>query len=202
VTTRALQLCAAFLAACVASCVNDPKPAPIDGGADARFTASARLDAATDALSAADAAEAGPADDAMPDATSLTLTVRARHLLEAIAKDSPDLATDVIFPRDGYLLARDDKDPAKVWDAKLKPAFARDVGRLNKRMKGAVRAIFVSFELGKQIVRITPKKHDYRSPLWRVKHSSLQVTIDGRDHRIDVAEMVAWRGNWYVTRLR
>lgn len=137
----------------------------------------------------------------MPDATSVTLTVRARHLLEAIAKNSPDLATDVLFPREGYLAARADKDPAKAWDNKVKPAFDREIGRMNKRMKGAQRAIFVSFELGKQVVRITPKKHDYREPLWRVRHSSVHVTVDGRPHRIDIAEMVGWRGNWYVSRL-
>ncbi len=162
-------------------------------------------DAAPEAIADAsvlDAAEAGPADDAVPDASSPTLTTRGRHLLEAIAKNSPDLATDMLFPRDGYSIARDDKDPAKAWDTKLKPAFERAIGKLNKRIKGVDRAVFVSLDLGRQIVRMSPKKKAWREALWRVKHSSLSFTIDGRAQKIDIAEMVAYRGNWYVTSLR
>lgn len=183
-----------LLAACaLCACDGDGKGLAKDASADAR--------AITDA-SAPDAAEAGPADDAMPDATSPTLTTRGRHLLEAIAKNSPDLATDMLFPRDGYAIARDDKDPAKAWDTKLKPAYERAIAKLNKRIKGVDRAVFVSFDLGRQIVRISPKKKAWKEPLWRVKHSSLSFTIDGRAQKVDIAEMVAYRGNWYVTALR
>ena len=115
---------------------------------------------------------------------------------------APDLATDMLFPRDGYSIARDDKDPAKAWDIKLKPTYERAIGRLNKRSKGVDRAVFVSLDLGRQIVRMSPKKKAWKEALWRVKHSSLSFTIDGRAQKIDIAEMVAYRGNWYVTQLR
>jgi hypothetical protein len=50
-------------------------------------------------------------------------------------------------------------------------------------------------------VQIVPKKHGWKKPLWRVKHSKLTFVIEGKTHRVDIGEMVAWRGAWYVTRL-
>jgi hypothetical protein len=146
-------------------------------------------------------ADAGLADDAMPEATSADLTNRARHLLEAIAKSSPDLALDMLFPREGYIGARDAQDPGKLWDVKLKPAYEAQVKRAAKRTKGLDRAVFVSFELGKSISRIVPKKKEWKTPLWRVKRSSITFTIDGKAHRMEIAELVAWRGNWYLAKL-
>jgi hypothetical protein len=35
-----------------------------------------------------------------------------------------------------------------------------------------------------------------------VKRSSITFTIDGKAHRMEIAEMVAWRGNWYLAKLR
>ena len=147
-------------------------------------------------------AESGTADDAMPEASSADLTNRARHLLEAIAKSSPDLALDMLFPREGYIGARDAPDPGKLWDVKLKPAYEAQVKRAAKRTKGMDRAVFVSFELGKSISRIVPKKKEWKAQLWRVKRSSITFTIDGKAHRMEVAELVAWRGNWYLAKLR
>ena len=57
-------------------------------------------------------------------------------------------------------------------------------------------------ELGRSIVQITPKNKDFKKPLWRVKHSKLTFMIDGKERHLDIAEMTAWRGAWYVTRLR
>ncbi len=188
-----MRPCGWFLLLCaLGACGNDQKAQSSDGGGVAKSAD----------VQVPDAAEAGPADDAVPDASSATLTTRARHLLEAIAKNSPDLATDMLFPRDGYAISHDDKDPAKAWDIKLKPTYEKAIARLSKRIKGIDRAVFVSFDLGHQIVRISPKKKAWKEPLWRVKHSMLSFTIDGKSQRIDIAELVAWRGNWYVTLLR
>jgi hypothetical protein len=186
---------AMFVALALCACTPE-KP----GGADA---GEARADGAIAALAAADSgADAGITDDAMPEASSADLTNRARHLLEAIAKTSPDLALDMLFPREGYIGARDAQDPGKLWDVKLKPAYETQVKRAAKRTKGIERAVFVSFELGKSISRIVPKKKEWKTPLWRVKRSSITFTIDGKAHRMEIAEMVAWRGNWYLAKLR
>jgi hypothetical protein len=185
----ALALVIAGLCAC------DERPAPKDAGAKDAATEAAIVDASA-------VVEAGTADDALPDATSDELTTRAKHLLEAISKDSPDLALDIFFPREAYASARDGQDPSKAWDAKLKPAFAKAVKRVRSRTKGIDRAVFVSFDIGKAITQIVPKAKDWKKPLWRVKRSVLTFTIDGKVHRLEIAEMVAWRGHWYVTKLK
>lgn len=160
-------------------------------------------DASADAARDASAEAGAPAmeDTAMPGSGE-ELALRMRHLLEAIAQDNPDLANDVLFPREGYAQARDAADPAKLWEKRVAGHFKRSVERTHKRTKGIEHAKFVSFELGKSIVQLSPKKHDFKKPLWRVKHSKLTYTVEGKTRHLTIAEMTAWRGAWYVTRLR
>jgi len=149
------------------------------------------------------AADAGvAADDALPPATSAELTARGKHLLEAIAHDNPDLATDMLFPRDAYAAAREGQDPAKIWDKKILPGFQKDVHTVHRRVKDAEKAQFVSFEIGHAVAQITPKKRDWKKALWRVRHSKLTFTIDGKTQRIEISALVSWKGSWYVTNLR
>jgi hypothetical protein len=159
-----------------------------------------RLDAGDGGL--ASTADAGLDDTAMPASSGDDLQARMRHLLEAVSQDNPDLAADAIFPRDGYLAAKDVADPPKLWEKKVSGLFRRSVERTHKHMRGVEHARFVSFELGHSVVQLTPRKRDFKKPLWRVKHSKLTFTIDGKARHLDVAEMTAWRGAWYVTRLR
>jgi hypothetical protein len=130
------------------------------------------------------------------------MTARARHLLEAIAHDGPELSTDIVFPRDAYLAVRDSSDPGKAWDTKVQGSFVRGVHVLHKRTRGVEKAQFVSFELGHSVQQAPPKKREWKRSLWRVKHSRLTFTVDGRTQRIEIAEMTGWRGAWYVTKLR
>jgi len=140
-------------------------------------------------------------DLTMPQAQSDELSARMRHLLEAVSQNNPDLAGDAFFPRDAYVVTRDVPDPQKSWD-KFSGAFRRAVERSHKRSKGIEAAKFVSFELGHTVAQLTPKKRDFKRPLWRVKHSKVAFTIDGKPRQLEIAEMTAWRGSWYVTRLR
>jgi hypothetical protein len=158
------------------------------------------LDAAPDV--SAGAADAGPPDEPLPPSTSDEMTTRIKHLFEAIAHDNPDLGTDMIFPRDAYLSARDSADPGKAWDNKLAGSFRKNVHALHKRTSGIEKAQFVSFELGHSVQQGTPKKRDWKRPLWRVRHSRLTFTVDGKTQRIDIGEMTSWKGAWYVTKLR
>ena len=147
--------------------------------------------------------DAGPLDDgAIPAASSDELTLRAQHLFEAILRDNPDLGSDILFPRDAFVAARDATDPGKSWDAKLAPAFRRGVHSLHRRTKGIERAQFVSFEIGRTVTQATPRRHEWTLPLWRVPHARLTYLLDGRTERFDVGELTAWRGAWYVTKLR
>lgn len=167
---------------------------------------SAKLDASAEggATHAGSTADAGPSleDVAMPKAAGEELDTRMKHLVEAIAQGNPDLAGDVVFPRDAYIQTRDSADPQKAWEKKVQGSFKRGVEGLHKKMKGVDGAKFVSFELGHSVVQITPKKKDWKRPLWRVRHSKLTFVVDGKQRHLEIAEMTAWRGAWYVTKLR
>ena len=195
-TVAALAALAAFAPAC-----GDRANGAVPDGGDSAILARAK-DGGSDG--GANAADGGPseADLVMPPVTSEELPLRMRHLLEAIAQNNPDLANDALFPRDAYIATRDSADPQKAWEKRLSGAFHRAVERTHKRMKGMDGAKFVSFELGHSITQVSPKKHDFKRPLWRVKHSKLTFTLEGKERHLDVAEMTAWRGAWYVTRLR
>lgn len=167
----------------------------------------ASLDAAAMLQSRLDAGDAGGADaglddTAMPASSGDDLHARMRHLLEAVSQNNPDLAGDAVFPRDGYVAARDSADPQKAWERRVSEKFRRSVGRMHKKMKGVEHAKFVNFELGHSIVQLPPKRREFKKPLWRVKRSKLNFTIDGKTRYLEIAEMTAWRGAWYVTRLK
>jgi hypothetical protein len=184
------------LAVAAASCSDRP------AGSDGKTTlTSARVDGG--ARTAATDAGTQEADDvALPRSSSEELSARMRHLLEAISQNNPDLASDILFPRDAYAASKDLSDPAKAWERRLQQGFRRSIERMHRHMKGIDHAHFVSFELGSSVAQLTPKKKDFKKPLWRVKHSKLTLTIEGKTRHLDIAEMTAWRGAWYVTRLR
>jgi hypothetical protein len=164
-----------------------------DASADAR---SAERDRAAPALGAPT-----PADDAMPERND-EINVRARHLLEAIASDDASLASDILFPRDGWIATRDATDPGKDWDKHVEATFRRSVHALSRRRDELGRAQFVSLELGPTIEQVTPGPHRWKKPLWMVHGSRMTFVVDGRTRTLSVREMIAWRGAWYVTRLR
>ena len=193
---------AALLAlACAAAACGDRSSAAPDGG-DSAILARAKDAGVEGGVAAAADAGLSEADLVMPPAASDELPLRMRHLLEAIAQNNPELANDALFPRDAYVWTRDAADPQKAWEKRISGAFHRAVERTHKRIKGMENAKFVSFELGHSITQLTPRKHDFKRPLWRMKHAKLTFTIDGKQRHLDIAEMTAWRGAWYVTRLR
>ncbi|HEY3818826.1 MAG TPA: hypothetical protein VGL81_16760 [Polyangiaceae bacterium] len=167
-----------------------PDAAPVDAGADARpAAATVPLDAA-------------PPDDSIPATSGDELTARARHLLEAVGKDDPDLATDILFPRDGWLATRDAADPGKEWEKRVAAPFRKSVHAAARHHEELDRAQFVSLELGHVVVQSKPRRHGWKKPLWTVKGSRLTFLVDGHTRTLTIREMTAWRGAWYVTRLR
>jgi hypothetical protein len=148
---------------------------------------------------------APPPDDGMLPAPSEELVVRARHLIEAIARDDASLAGDILFPRDGWVATRDAPDPGKDWDARASAPFRRAVHALSRRHRGLEsldHAQVVSLELGGALVQATPRKHGWKRALWTVAGSRLTFVVAGHTRTLPIREMVAWRGAWYVTRLR
>ena len=110
--------------------------------------------------------DAGALDEQIPATSSEDLTTRAKHLLEAIAHDNPDLGADMLFPREAYIAARDVQDPGRMWDRKMLVQWNRRVHQLHKR-RGMERAQFVSLELGHAVVQSVPKRKDWKKPCGR-----------------------------------
>jgi hypothetical protein len=194
---KGLLLCALLLAACT-----DKRGASSADAGEAAVLAKAQDGGALDAGATAEAEDAGALDTAMPGPPGDELSNRMKHLLEAISQNDADLASDALFPRDAYAATKDLPDPAKAWEKRVQGVFKRHVGTIHKRVKGIDGAKFVSFELGRSIAQVTPKKKGFKKPLWRVRHSKLTFSLDGKTRHLDITEMTAWRGAWYVTELR
>jgi hypothetical protein len=190
----ALAACRGWRGETTASDAAAPDAAPRDA---------APTDASPDGHSAAAMPEvdAAPPDDSIPSTSSDELTGRARHLLEAVGKDDPDLATDMLFPRDGWLATRDAADPGKEWEKRVAAPFRRAV-HADARHHEIDRAQLVSLELGRAMLQSTPKRHGWKKPLWMVHGSRLTYVVDGHTRALPIRELTAWRGAWYVTRLR
>jgi hypothetical protein len=198
------------LALCAAGCPKDhPVAARRDASADASVAASADASAPTDAGADAEPTDSGAAPEPDPqigarpsDETLVELSARMRHLAEAIAQNNPELAQDVLFPKDAFAATHDTKDAHRDWTRKVSRPFKKAVASAHKRAKGAAHARFGEFRLGAPVAEAQPRKGELKVPLWRVKRSRLTLVIDGKTQHLDVAEMTSWRGNWYVTRLR
>jgi hypothetical protein len=143
----------------------------------------------------------GPPDDQLP-AASEGMAVRARHLLEAIASDDAALASDILFPRDGWTATRDAPDPGKDWDRRVASPFRRAVHVLSRRHEDYSRAQSVSLELGPALAQETPRPRSWKKPVWTARGSRVTFVVDGHARTLPLRELTAWRGEWYVTRLR
>ncbi len=172
-------------------------PAPDAGPADASGTEGGKEAKATTAAPAVQP----PLDDQLPASTE-GMDVRASHLLEAIAGDNAALANDILFPRDGWTATRDAADPGKEWDRRIATPFRKAVHGLARHHADLVRAQSVSLELGSAIAKETPRAHAWKKPLWTVHGSRVTFVVDGHTRSLPVRELTAWRGEWYVTRLR
>jgi hypothetical protein len=170
-------------------------------GSAGKGAAEASLDAGRDAEQIAAFDAEPPPDDAVPSSSTDELGLRARHLLEAIAKDDSGLALDILFPRDAWIATRDSADPGKDWTRRVAAPFRRAVHALSRHHMAAD-AQFVSLELGHSMQQETPRKHAWKKSLWSVHESRLTFIVDGRTRVLSIREMTAWRGSWYVTRLR
>lgn len=172
-----------------------------DAGGDARAGA-ASGSAGSPGSTGSPGLAGAPPDDVIPPTSSDELTARARHLLEALGKDDPDLAADIEFPRDAWLGTRDAEDLGKDWDKHVDSPFRRSVHATSRRHESIARAQFVGIELGHAVVQTTPRRHGWKKALWSVHGSHLTYVVDGHTRTLPIREMTAWRGAWYVTRLR
>ena len=188
---------------CVCACLGCTEAKHgVDTAAATSASAVALADAAARVTDAqAEAAPAAVVVDELPDGGAGELATRARHLLEALSQDDPSLAGDIVLPREAYLTSRDAQDPGAAYDSRFKPGFETQIRHVRRHEKGMDRAVFVSFDLGPTPSRVVPRKKEWKDPLWRTR-GTLTFTIDKDVHRMEIAEMIAWKGAWYVAKIR
>jgi hypothetical protein len=165
-----------------------------DAAPDAR---DAGHEAGVDAGEAIVVVDAGP--QPVPPRHSEELTLRMRHLAEAVASDNMDLGRDALYPRDAFVAFYDSKDNGRYWDKRVATAFRKELARLHRRTKNVANAKFVSFDVGQ--VTENANKKDWRIPVHMAHHAKLTLSIDGKVVTLTVAELVAHHGHWYVLRL-
>ena len=64
------------------------------------------------------------------------------------------------------------------------------------------RAQLVAIEPGGALSQVTPKRHGWKKPLWILTGARVSFVVDGKTRTLSIREMTAWRGAWYVTRLK
>jgi hypothetical protein len=191
----AVLVALSLVSVCVSGCRGHSRDSAGDREGDAGVDGETAL-----AATAVDAAP--PPDESIPQTSSDELTARAKHLLEAIAHDDPGLATDVVFPRDGWVATRDAVDPGKEWEKRVAAPFRRAIHALSRRHADFDRAQFVSLEMGRSMEQARMKRRSWKKPLWTVRESRITFVVDGHTRTLPIRELTGWRGAWYLTRLR
>jgi hypothetical protein len=149
--------------------------------------------------SAGGSSDAGLTAGALPARTSDELTLRMRHLMEAIVNDNADLGRDALYPRKDFLKRSSTKDPSHYWDKRIYEAFQKSIHRLHKKIHGVDRAKFQSFDVG--TVSGSVQSKEWTGITHQSKHGKLLMMIDGKPVTIPVAELVAYDGHWYLLKL-
>ncbi len=139
------------------------------------------------------------ADDVVP-MTSEELTVRAKHLVDAIVADNAELAVDFLLSREAYAATHTGKDLGRQWEAKIKRPFSRAIHRLHRKRR-IDHATFGSFQLGSKMTK-KPLRHGRKNTsYWHVQRSTLTIQIEGKSLTLRITELAAWKGAWYILRL-
>ncbi len=211
IVMRYIIVAAVMLGASATACKGSSS---VDSGIQAATSGDALPGAAhSDASGLADAgaSDASPHDAALvtDDETVVPMTseewvTRSKHLVEAVAADNPELAIDFLLSKDAYTQLYAEyakKDATRAWERHMKKPFERAIHRLHRR-RHSKDAKFGRFELGTRLVKGPVGKGKQRRHVWHARGSRIFYTIEGREHHIAIREMIAWRGAWYISRLR
>lgn len=189
-------LCAGVVAS--SACTKGAPPASMLDSGGSEPSASASVADASAALAAPlDAAattDAGTVDE---------LQARAKKLFEAIQKDEPDVALQMFYPREPFIVLKDMKDPAAYWD-KLVKQFKAHIHAYHKKLgKRADEATFDVLELNtKTQVYVAPKKEFNKTGYNKVTKSKLRYKLRNKSYSFEIAVMIDNDGKWYVTHLK
>ncbi len=186
-----------------------PALPPARAGVAASASVSARAPAAPSAsVAAVAAADAGGVDaDSIdwknklkPELSTPGLEQHGRVLLDAIAKDDPELAKDFFFPRAPFTPLKDVANPDRYW-VQLYATYKRDIHEMHRKRRDWTGATFESLRLGSPPTWVKPGDEYNKIGYYRTFNAKLRYTIGERKGVIDVHTIISWQGDWYVTHL-
>ena len=179
------------------------RPAP--GARPTRARGRRRRARRRDAGAGRAAADAAPAGRRHPaDVERRAHDPRAGTCSRPSRKDDADLATDILFPRDGWLATRDAADPGKEWEKRVDAPVPADPARaVAPAPRSSIAPSSSSLELGHAIdAGDAASGTAGRSRSGSCTARGSRSSSTGTRGRSPIREMIAWRGAWYVTRLR
>jgi hypothetical protein len=151
------------------------------------------------------AAAAAPApivaDNKVEPTEGPELLERARALLEAVARDEPERAEALWFPKEPFIPLKDVKDPGKYWE-QLHRAYRNDIHALHKKRASWDRAELVSFAGWSHPKWVKPGDEANHIGYYRAFNGKLRYRAGGEDGELEVHTMITWQGRWYCTHLR
>ncbi|MBI5531764.1 MAG: hypothetical protein HY898_03540 [Deltaproteobacteria bacterium] len=178
-----------------------PAAAPSASGTAADASApSATPDAAPEAAADAAADAIDWKNKAKPELTSAELDAHAKALLEAIAKDDPEIGRDFFFPREPFKPLKDVADADRYW-VQLYGTYKRDVHELHRKRRDWTGAAFESFALGTPPTWVKPGDEYNKIGYYRTFRGRLRYTVGDKKGHIDVHTIISWNGQWYITHL-
>jgi hypothetical protein len=178
----------------------DAGDAALDARADARAPS---VDAATPLHDSGSEAGAAPqtvlVPEPLPPALSDELRDRMAHLVEAMQERNPDLARDVLFPRGAFLMLSDAKAPNQVWDTRIRGGFEKVISHKSRLVRPSSKLVRV--DIGK-VARSDRKPGEWKVEVWQAHQARLILDEAGKTREVKLGELTAYKGAWYVTKLR
>lgn len=145
-----------------------------------------------------------PQTDEPPRSDTPAFRQRIERLVEAIAKDEPELAHSAFFPVVAYAQVKAIAKPERDWEQRLVRAFDRTIHEYHRALGAdAASARLVAVEVPDTARYMKPGSEGNRVGYYRVLRSRLLLeTADEKSHSLEITSLISWRGEWYVVHLK
>ena len=135
----------------------------------------------------------------MPEGRGPAFEARARALVDAIAKDDPEIAMKFFFPVAAYQQVKDIQNPAADWRSRLVTNYVRDIHALHSQIGNGAR--FAGAEIDERIRWVEPGGEYNKVGYFRVYGARIRYVQGSSERSFPVSSMISWRGDWYVVHL-
>lgn len=124
---------------------------------------------------------------------------RVEQLFLAIQRDEPELARDLFFPLEPFLVLKGIAHPERYWNV-LYQHYVDDIHALHETLPEG--ATFVRFDMTRRGGWVARREEANALPYWASRHDWIVYRVGEREARIEVRTLINWGPRWYVTHLR